>query len=104
MWLNNLFYEFKHACLLLFCHFGTEPVEALVQTIACGSTAGLNVPRAALESMKSQFVGNFGCSLCLWKILLVSKDKQNGILEFILRKHFGQFLSRVLETRFVVRV
>ena len=61
--------------LLLLSHLSTEPVEALVEAIASCSTAGLNVPRSALQCMQAKFVSDFSSSLSLWKILLVGKDQ-----------------------------
>merc|ERR1712151_941419 len=90
--------------LLFLGHFGAEPVETFVKSITGGCATCLDVPRATLKSVQAQFVSDLGCSLCLGKILLVGKDKQNCFSELILAEHFLQLLSSILKTTFIVGV
>merc|ERR1719296_649984 len=78
----------------------------LAQTIACRCTACLNVPLAVTgaQSVQTELI----CHLCsrhgIGQILLVGKDQQYCIAEFILVEHSVHLISRSINTISVIGI
>jgi len=58
----------------------------------------LDEPRPLPEPMQSELVRDLGGVHGIWEILLVGKDEEQGISEFILIQHPLQLLTRLRNT------
>jgi len=81
-----------------------EPLETLVETITGGSTGGLDVPGALSQAVEAKLVCDLGGVHGIGKILLVGKDKENGISELVLVEHALKLLSGLNDTVAIVGV
>lgn len=54
--------------------------------------------------MQSQFVGHFGGTHGVGQILLVGKDEQNGVAEFVFVEHSVQFIAGGVDTIRVIGI
>jgi len=77
---------------------GTQPFEAFIQTIATSGAGSLDEPRPLPETMQAKLIGDLCRVHGVGKILLVGKDKEEGIPEFILVQHPLQFLAGLRNT------
>lgn len=64
-----------------------EPFETFIQAISTGSTSCLDEPLSLSERVKSKLVGNFSGVHCVRQILLVCKDEEKCVSEFVLVQH-----------------
>lgn len=101
-----------------------QPLEAFIETVATGGTGSLlrcswisrsalgknmgnpylDEPRPLPEPMQSKLVGDL-CSIHgIGKILLVGKDKEEGIPELILVQHPLQLFTSLRNTFPIIRV
>jgi hypothetical protein len=81
-----------------------QPVKTFVQTITRGSASGLDEPCATLETRQVQLFGDFACLQRVGQVLLVGKDQQNSIAQFVFRQHAVQFFTGFINTVTVVGV
>lgn len=72
---------------------GREPVQSFIQSITGGGTARLDVPLSVAETVKAKFISHFGSTHCVGEILLVGKNKQNGLAELVLIEHTVKFIT-----------
>ena len=73
--------------LFLLLQSRREPVETLVQTIASGGTACLDVPLSVTQAVQTELVGHLGSAHGLGKILLVGEDQQDRLSQLVLVQH-----------------
>ena len=82
-----------------------QPVHSFDDTLPIHGTTGLNVPRStAGQRVETEFVAHFRCGHGHGKILLVSKDKNRSVGEFIVGQQTKQFILGQLQTWMVVGI
>jgi len=92
---------------LLVTVFGqgcTQPIKSFVKSVPGGCASSLNVPVSGSKRVKSQLVSNFSCGHCIWQILLVCKDKNNSVAQFILVNHFVEFFPSRFYTIAIITI
>jgi hypothetical protein len=81
-----------------------EPLKTLIETVTGGGTGGLDVPGALSQAVEAKLVCDLGGVHGIGKILLVGKDKENGISELVLVEHALKLLSGLNDTVAIVGV
>ena len=96
----------KQAGLLPLNKCSGKPVKSLVQTVAGGCTAGLNVPLTVgwAKSVQAQLVRHLCSTHSVWKILFVGKDQKDSIAELIFVQHSVQLISGGIDTIGVIGI
>ena len=61
--------------LLAFLEGCAQPVQTLIETVAGGGAACLDVPLAVAQTVKAEFVGHLGCVHSVGEVLLVGEDE-----------------------------
>jgi hypothetical protein len=64
----------------------------------------LDVPLPVAKTVETQFVGHLSSTHSIGKILLVGKNEQDGVSEFILIQHSVELISSSIDTITIVRV
>mmetsp|Transcript_67354 Transcript_67354/g.133474 ORF Transcript_67354/g.133474 Transcript_67354/m.133474 type:complete len:214 (+) Transcript_67354:187-828(+) len=100
-----------HASLqlgVLCAHLAEQPVEAVVEfrSVLDGTSVGkaatgdvARSPRAGLELMHAQHLGNLRCARRVWLVLLVGKYEQRFATQRIVRSSLGEEPASLVETR-----
>jgi len=83
---------------------GAQPLETFIKTVTTGGTSSLDEPRPLSEPMQPKLIGNLCSVHSIGEILLVGKDKEEGIPELILVQHPLQLLASLRNTFPIVRV
>jgi len=83
---------------------GAEPFETLVKTVSRGGTGGLDVPCSLSQAVEAELVSDLCRWHGVWKILLVGKDQEQSIPQFILVEHSLEFLAGFADTLSVVGI
>ena len=78
-----------------------EPGEPFVEAVSSQGAGSLDVPLSAPQGVQSQLLDNFRDAHDS-HVLLVGKDKQDGVLELVLGQHLLELLSGNLDS-FLVR-
>ena len=81
-----------------------EPVESFNEAVTTHSASGLDVPRAAANSVQTELVSDLGAGHGAGQILLVGENKKHGVLEFLLTEHLVKLLAVLLNTVLVIGV
>lgn len=81
-----------------------QPIQALVETIAGGSTARLDVPSSSTEVVETKLVGHLRCAHRIWQVLLVGENQENRLSQLVLIQHAVQFIASSINTVAIVRV
>merc|ERR1719152_770302 len=81
-----------------------HPVETLVQTVSCGRASRLDEPLAVAHVVQSKFISHLCSCHCVWQILFVCENKQDGVTHLVFVKHLGQFLASILNAVTIVAV
>jgi len=92
------------ALVAALLNFLGEPVKTLEQTVTRGGASGLDVPLALPQAVQTQLVCNLSDGHGIRKILLVGKDEQQGVPEFILIEHALELLAGLGHTVAIVAV
>ena len=92
------------APLLLLAERGGEPVEALVQAVARGGAAGLDVPLAVAQAVEAELVGHLGGGHGVGEVLLVGEDEEDGVAQLVLVEHAVHLVARGVHAVTVVGV
>lgn len=81
-----------------------EPLKTLIETVTGGGTGGLDVPGALSQAVEAKLVCDLGGVHGVGKILLVGKDKKDGIAKLVLVEHALELLSCLDNTIAIVGV
>ena len=87
-----------------------EPFEqesgssTFVETIAACSAGCLDIPTPLPQTMKAQFVGDFGSVHGIGKILFVRENEKKGITELILVEHALELLAGLGNTLTIIGI
>ena len=92
--------------LLSLHQCGREPVQTFVESVTGGRATRLNVPLTVgrAETVQSELVGHFCGTHSVGEILLVGKDEEHGVAQFVFVEHTVQFVAGGVDTVRVVRV
>ena len=74
-----------------------QPVQALVETIACRRTGGLDEPLAVLQLLQLQLFHHFCFRHGIRQVLLVGKHQQGRILHLLHAQHLLQLFLCILD-------
>jgi len=72
--------------------------------LACQRGKHVYAPLAVAQAVQTKLVSNLGCTHCIRQILLVGKDEEEGVAQFVLIEHALELLTRLRDTLTVVRV
>jgi hypothetical protein len=91
-------------CLAPLLQRGGQPVQALVQPVASGSTAGLDVPLPVAQAMQTQLVSHLRGTHGVRKVLLVGEHEQDGFAQLVLVQHAVELVARGVDAVSVVGI
>ena len=83
---------------------GGQPVQTLIQTVASGGAASLDVPLSVAQTVKTQLVGHLGGAHGVRQILFVGKNKQHRFSQLVLIQHAVHLISGGISTVSVVGI
>mmetsp|Transcript_57895 Transcript_57895/g.130534 ORF Transcript_57895/g.130534 Transcript_57895/m.130534 type:complete len:209 (-) Transcript_57895:9-635(-) len=81
-----------------------EPVEALVEAIACRGASGLDEPLVVPQAMEPKLFRHLCSRHRAWQVLLVCEHEHDRVSQLILREHLSELLTCVINTVMVVAV
>eukprot|EP00413_Alexandrium_margalefii_P015357 CAMPEP_0204533932 /NCGR_PEP_ID=MMETSP0661-20131031/12579_1 /ASSEMBLY_ACC=CAM_ASM_000606 /TAXON_ID=109239 /ORGANISM="Alexandrium margalefi, Strain AMGDE01CS-322" /LENGTH=327 /DNA_ID=CAMNT_0051540351 /DNA_START=136 /DNA_END=1118 /DNA_ORIENTATION=- len=81
-----------------------QPIQALIEAVACRRTRRLDEPLAVAQVVQSQLLGDIRCSHRVRQVLLVGKHEDHRVAHLLLVQHLGELLPGVLDAVAVVAV
>lgn len=81
-----------------------EPIESFIESVAGSGASRLDVPSSIPHGVKPELIRDFGGIHCVWQILFVGEDEENGISEFVLVQHTIQLLASLTNSLPIVAI